>query len=211
MPIRLTLPCEHANREKDGVELTRDESFKYRFKKDGCKHVLIINEATKDDCGHYKVKTNGGESVAELLVQGECRLGHVCSFGQWRTLYFARSPCGQSPWPRCCWLAIYLGDLGSFASAYITLPRLLLGCLCTCRLKLGAMHCISPEGRRSALVAWLVGRPLCLRRSSQSVTLSCSMVVLWWQHFTLLFCFCLKPRFPLESSEKEGREPPTDS
>lgn len=72
MPIRLTLPCEHVNREKDGVELTRDESFKYRFKKDGCKHVLIINEATKDDCGHYKVKTNGGESVAELLVQGEC-------------------------------------------------------------------------------------------------------------------------------------------
>uniref|UniRef100_A0A3Q4MW75 Myosin-binding protein C, fast-type n=1 Tax=Neolamprologus brichardi TaxID=32507 RepID=A0A3Q4MW75_NEOBR len=55
--------------EKDGVELTRDESFKYRFKKDGCKHVLIINEATKEDCGHYKVKTNGGESVAEVLVQ----------------------------------------------------------------------------------------------------------------------------------------------
>lgn len=54
------------------MELTRDESFKYRFKKDGCKHVLIINEATKEDCGHYKVKTNGGESVAELLVQGEC-------------------------------------------------------------------------------------------------------------------------------------------
>ncbi|XP_035273686.1 myosin-binding protein C, cardiac-type isoform X2 [Anguilla anguilla] len=55
--------------EKDGVELTRDEAFKYRFKKDGRKHVLIINEATKEDCGHYKVKTNGGESTAELLVQ----------------------------------------------------------------------------------------------------------------------------------------------
>ncbi|XP_030650021.1 myosin-binding protein C, cardiac-type [Chanos chanos] len=55
--------------EKDGVELTRDESFKYRFKKDGCKHVLIINEVTKEDCGHYKVKTNGGESMAELMVQ----------------------------------------------------------------------------------------------------------------------------------------------
>lgn len=67
-------------REKDGVELTRDESFKYRFKKDGCKHVLIINEATKEDCGHYKVKTNGGESVAELLVQGECQysMKHFC-------------------------------------------------------------------------------------------------------------------------------------
>lgn len=71
--FKLILTCEFLpNREKDGVELTRDESFKYRFKKDGCKHVLIINEATKEDCGHYKVKTNGGESVAELLVQGEC-------------------------------------------------------------------------------------------------------------------------------------------
>ncbi|XP_051998052.1 myosin-binding protein C, cardiac-type [Xyrauchen texanus] len=55
--------------EKDGVELTRDESFKYRFKKDGCKHVLIINDVTKEDCGHYQVKTNGGQSLAELMVQ----------------------------------------------------------------------------------------------------------------------------------------------
>lgn len=72
---RVELMCEVSEEganvkwEKDGVELTRDESFKYRFKKDGCKHVLIINEATKEDCGHYKVKTNGGESMAELLVQ----------------------------------------------------------------------------------------------------------------------------------------------
>ncbi|XP_039610092.1 myosin-binding protein C, cardiac-type isoform X1 [Polypterus senegalus] len=55
--------------EKDGVELTREETFKYRFKKDGKKHYLIINDVTKEDCGHYRVKTNGGESVAELLVQ----------------------------------------------------------------------------------------------------------------------------------------------
>ncbi|XP_044062478.1 myosin-binding protein C, cardiac-type isoform X4 [Siniperca chuatsi] len=72
---RVELECEVSEEganvkwEKDGVELIRDESFKYRFKKDGCKHVLIINEATKEDCGHYKVKTNGGESMAELLVQ----------------------------------------------------------------------------------------------------------------------------------------------
>uniref|UniRef100_A0A3Q2D5V2 Myosin binding protein C3 n=1 Tax=Cyprinodon variegatus TaxID=28743 RepID=A0A3Q2D5V2_CYPVA len=72
---RVELECEVSEEganvkwEKDGVELTRDESLKYRFKKDGCKHVLIINEATKEDGGHYKVKTNGGESVAELLVQ----------------------------------------------------------------------------------------------------------------------------------------------
>ncbi|KAM9366083.1 myosin-binding protein C, cardiac-type [Symphorus nematophorus] len=72
---RVELECEVSEEGanvkwlKDGVELTRDESFKYRFKKDGCKHILIINEATKEDCGHYKVKTNGGESMAELLVQ----------------------------------------------------------------------------------------------------------------------------------------------
>ncbi|XP_054473331.1 myosin-binding protein C, cardiac-type [Anoplopoma fimbria] len=72
---RVELECEVSEEganvkwEKDGVELTRDECFKYRFKKDGCKHFLIINEATKEDCGHYKVKTNGGESMAELLVQ----------------------------------------------------------------------------------------------------------------------------------------------
>ncbi|XP_053305739.1 myosin-binding protein C, cardiac-type [Spea bombifrons] len=55
--------------EKDGVELTREETFKYRFKKDGKKHYLIINESTIEDSGHYIVKTNGGESVAELMVQ----------------------------------------------------------------------------------------------------------------------------------------------
>uniref|UniRef100_A0A667Y6W8 Myosin binding protein C3 n=1 Tax=Myripristis murdjan TaxID=586833 RepID=A0A667Y6W8_9TELE len=72
---RVEFECEvseegaHVKWEKDGVELARDESFKYRFKKDGCKHVLIINEATKEDCGNYKIKTNGGESVAELMVQ----------------------------------------------------------------------------------------------------------------------------------------------
>ncbi|NWY05174.1 MYPC3 protein, partial [Nothoprocta ornata] len=55
--------------EKDGTELTREETFKYRFKKDGTKHYLIINESTKEDSGHYTVKTNGGQSVAELIVQ----------------------------------------------------------------------------------------------------------------------------------------------
>ncbi|XP_019374784.1 PREDICTED: myosin-binding protein C, cardiac-type isoform X2 [Gavialis gangeticus] len=55
--------------QKDGTELTREAAFKYRFKKDGKKHYLIINESTKEDSGHYTVKTNGGESVAELFVQ----------------------------------------------------------------------------------------------------------------------------------------------
>uniref|UniRef100_A0A8C9RR51 Myosin binding protein C3 n=1 Tax=Scleropages formosus TaxID=113540 RepID=A0A8C9RR51_SCLFO len=72
---RVEFECEvseegaHVKWEKDGVELTREEALKYRFKKDGKKHVLIINDVTKEDCGHYRVKTNGGESVAELMVQ----------------------------------------------------------------------------------------------------------------------------------------------
>uniref|UniRef100_A0A8D0CJF0 Myosin-binding protein C, fast-type n=1 Tax=Scleropages formosus TaxID=113540 RepID=A0A8D0CJF0_SCLFO len=52
---------------KDGVELARDG--KYRFKKDGKKHWLIINEASKEDIGMYYVFTNGGESKAELEVE----------------------------------------------------------------------------------------------------------------------------------------------
>lgn len=55
-------------RMKDGVELTRDG--KYRFKKDGKKHWLIINEAEKEDIGMYHVYTNGGESKGELEVEG---------------------------------------------------------------------------------------------------------------------------------------------
>lgn len=63
------------------MELTRDESFKYRFKKDGKKHVLIINDVTKEDAGHYRAKTNGGQSVAELLVQGSLMLNAKCYAG----------------------------------------------------------------------------------------------------------------------------------
>lgn len=62
-------PCRA--RLKDGVELTREETFKYRFKKDGRKHHLIINEATLEDAGHYAVRTSGGQALAELIVQGE--------------------------------------------------------------------------------------------------------------------------------------------
>uniref|UniRef100_A0A6I8N757 Myosin binding protein C3 n=1 Tax=Ornithorhynchus anatinus TaxID=9258 RepID=A0A6I8N757_ORNAN len=54
---------------KDGVELTREETFKYRFKKDGKKHHLIINEATAEDGGHYAIRASGGQSLAELIVQ----------------------------------------------------------------------------------------------------------------------------------------------
>ncbi|XP_068116780.1 myosin-binding protein C, cardiac-type [Hyperolius riggenbachi] len=72
---RVEFMCEvseegaHVKWEKDGVELTREETFKYRFKKDGKKHYLYINETTLEDSGNYTAKTNGGESVAELMVQ----------------------------------------------------------------------------------------------------------------------------------------------
>ncbi|XP_021564270.1 myosin-binding protein C, cardiac-type [Carlito syrichta] len=54
---------------KDGVELTREETFKYRFKKDGRRHHLIVNEATLEDAGHYALRTSGGQALAELIVQ----------------------------------------------------------------------------------------------------------------------------------------------
>ncbi|XP_015249011.1 PREDICTED: myosin-binding protein C, fast-type-like isoform X2 [Cyprinodon variegatus] len=55
---------------KDGVEINRESAgSKYRFKKVGKKHVLIITEATTEDMGMYHVFTNGGESKAELEVE----------------------------------------------------------------------------------------------------------------------------------------------
>lgn len=63
---------------KDGVELNREMSgSKYRFKKDGKRHILIINEATKEDIGTYQVFTNGGESKAELEVEGTILLSQT--------------------------------------------------------------------------------------------------------------------------------------
>ncbi|KAL1248294.1 hypothetical protein QQF64_021612 [Cirrhinus molitorella] len=51
-------------------ELSRDDkSSKYRFKKDGKRHWLIIQEATVEDTGMYFVHTNGGQSKGELIVE----------------------------------------------------------------------------------------------------------------------------------------------
>ncbi|XP_061556878.1 myosin binding protein Ca isoform X2 [Phycodurus eques] len=60
----------HVKWMKDGEELTKESAAsKYRFKKDGKKHILIINDATKEDIGTYFALTNGGESKAELEVE----------------------------------------------------------------------------------------------------------------------------------------------
>uniref|UniRef100_A0A8C1XXQ5 Myosin binding protein C, fast type b n=1 Tax=Cyprinus carpio TaxID=7962 RepID=A0A8C1XXQ5_CYPCA len=51
-------------------ELSRDDkNSKYRFKKDGKRHCLIIQEATIEDSGMYFVYTNGGQSKGELIVE----------------------------------------------------------------------------------------------------------------------------------------------
>ncbi|KAM8823903.1 myosin binding protein Ca [Synchiropus picturatus] len=60
----------HVKWMKDGEELSKDTAgSKYRFKKDGKRHVLIINDATQEDVGTYAAVTNGGRSEAELEVE----------------------------------------------------------------------------------------------------------------------------------------------
>lgn len=55
----------------EDVELHKDsKDTKYRFKKDGKKHTLIIQEATLDDIGMYHAWTNGGHTKGELEVEG---------------------------------------------------------------------------------------------------------------------------------------------
>lgn len=55
----------------EDIELHRDkDSTKYRFKKDGKKHTLIIQEATENDIGMYHAWTNGGHTKGELEVEG---------------------------------------------------------------------------------------------------------------------------------------------
>ncbi|XP_028331194.1 myosin-binding protein C, fast-type-like isoform X2 [Gouania willdenowi] len=53
----------------EDVELHKDKDSKFRFKKDGKKHTLIIQEATLDDIGMYHAWTNGGHTKGELEVE----------------------------------------------------------------------------------------------------------------------------------------------
>ncbi|XP_035868499.1 myosin-binding protein C, fast-type [Phyllostomus discolor] len=56
---------------KDGVEMTKEDSYKarYRFKKDGKRHLLIFTEVTLEDAGRFQVMTNGGQCEADLIVE----------------------------------------------------------------------------------------------------------------------------------------------
>ena len=85
--------CVFLLRMKDGVELNRETAgSKYRFKKDGKRHILIINEATKEDIGMYYAFTNGGESQAELEVEGTAFSVEVVA-GVWRVLLTSLKLC----------------------------------------------------------------------------------------------------------------------
>ncbi|XP_036937462.1 myosin binding protein Cb isoform X3 [Acanthopagrus latus] len=53
----------------EDVELHKEKDSKYRIKKDGKKHTLIIHEATLDDIGMYHAWTNGGHTKGELEVE----------------------------------------------------------------------------------------------------------------------------------------------
>ncbi|CAB1312256.1 unnamed protein product, partial [Coregonus sp. 'balchen'] len=66
--VEVSVEGAHVNWMFEDQELTRD-SHKYRFKKDGLKHMLIIQEATLEDIGMYWCFTNGGRTKGELEVE----------------------------------------------------------------------------------------------------------------------------------------------
>uniref|UniRef100_A0A672JQX9 Myosin-binding protein C, fast-type n=1 Tax=Salarias fasciatus TaxID=181472 RepID=A0A672JQX9_SALFA len=67
---RVEFEIEVSEEGAHDVELHKDhENPKYRFKKDGKKHTLIIMEATLDDIGMYHAWTNGGHTKGELEVE----------------------------------------------------------------------------------------------------------------------------------------------
>uniref|UniRef100_A0A673YGE9 Myosin binding protein Cb n=1 Tax=Salmo trutta TaxID=8032 RepID=A0A673YGE9_SALTR len=66
--VEVSVEGAHVNWMFEDQELSRD-THKYRFKKDGLKHMLIIQEATLDDIGMYWCFTNGGRTKGELEVE----------------------------------------------------------------------------------------------------------------------------------------------
>lgn len=76
--------------------MTKEDSYKarYRFKKDGKRHLLIFSEVTLEDGGRFKVMTNGGQCEADLIVEGR-GLGGV---GPWLVLLLAAQCCSEPVW-----------------------------------------------------------------------------------------------------------------
>lgn len=76
----------------EDIELHKDtKDSKYRFKKDGRKHTLIIQEATLDDIGMYHAWTNGGHTKGELEVEGATATFSVyisCFQSMWISFHF---------------------------------------------------------------------------------------------------------------------------
>ncbi|KAL0984374.1 hypothetical protein UPYG_G00140600 [Umbra pygmaea] len=66
--VEVSVEGAHVNWQFEGKDLARDSS-KYRFKKDGLKHMLIIQEAALEDIGMYWCFTNGGQTKGELQVE----------------------------------------------------------------------------------------------------------------------------------------------
>uniref|UniRef100_A0A8C4PYE5 Myosin binding protein C1 n=1 Tax=Eptatretus burgeri TaxID=7764 RepID=A0A8C4PYE5_EPTBU len=70
---RVELSCEVSEEGakvkwmKDGVEIPVDEiRGRFRYKREGLRHILVITEARLQDLGKYSVITTGGESHAKL-------------------------------------------------------------------------------------------------------------------------------------------------
>ncbi|XP_069347670.1 myosin-binding protein C, slow-type isoform X4 [Eulemur rufifrons] len=71
---RVELECEVSEDDanvkwfKNGEEIIPGPKSRYRIKREGKKHILIIEGATKADTAEYSVMTTGGQSSAKLSV-----------------------------------------------------------------------------------------------------------------------------------------------
>ncbi|XP_058882995.1 myosin-binding protein C, slow-type-like isoform X6 [Acipenser ruthenus] len=71
---RIELDCEVSEEGanvkwfKNGVEIPREIRSRFRFKSDGMKHTLVIEDAMKEDTAVYSAMTTGGKSEAHVQV-----------------------------------------------------------------------------------------------------------------------------------------------
>ncbi|MGH0117208.1 UNVERIFIED_CONTAM: hypothetical protein FKN15_046129 [Acipenser sinensis] len=71
---RIELECEVSEEGanvkwfKNGVEIPREIRSRFRFKSDGMKHTLVIEDAMKEDTAVYSAMTTGGKSEAHVQV-----------------------------------------------------------------------------------------------------------------------------------------------